>query len=222
MALKKANNRVKTKTKSSNPSRGKKVSISLKGDKATTRKVAVKKQKSKKNIVKKKTVLKKTTKTKSLTKKSSLNKKTNSYKGEEAFLASIKPYKLNKKEKYMSAKQKNHFVKILERWEKMLQTEQERTADKIQNVSSHFADESDRATHEEGFTLEIRTRERERKLLLKIGRSLEDLNKGDYGFCNNPHCGVEIGIRRLEARPTAKLCIDCKTLEEITEKQQYG
>ena len=144
------------------------------------------------------------------------------YQGEEAFLASIEPYKLNKKEKYMSAKQKKHFSKILERWKQMLQLEQDRTADKIQNNSNHFADESDRATHEEGFTLEIRTRERERKLLSKIDSSVEDLNNGDYGFCVNSNCGVEIGIRRLEARPTASLCIDCKTLEEITEKQQYG
>ena len=144
------------------------------------------------------------------------------YQGEEAFLASIEPYKLNKKEKYMSAKQKRHFSKILERWKQMLQLEQDRTADKIQNNSNHFADESDRATHEEGFTIEIRTRERERKLLSKIDRSIDDLSKGEYGFCVNPFCGVEIGIRRLEARPTASLCIDCKTLEEITEKQQYG
>ena len=144
------------------------------------------------------------------------------YQGEEAFLASIEPYKLNKKEKYMSAKQKRHFSKILMRWKQMLQLEQDRTANKIQNNSNHFADESDRATHEEGFTLEIKTRERERRLLYKIGESVEDLNNGDYGFCVNPNCGVEIGIRRLEARPTASLCIDCKTLEEITEKQQYG
>ena len=144
------------------------------------------------------------------------------YQGEEAFLASIEPYKLNKKEKYMSAKQKKHFVKILERWKQMLQLEQDRTADKIQSNTNHFADDSDRATHEEGFTIEIRTRERERRLLSKIDASVEDLDKGDYGFCVNPNCRVEIGIRRLEARPTASLCIDCKTLEEITEKQQYG
>ena len=144
------------------------------------------------------------------------------YQGEEAFLASIEPYKLNKKEKYMSVKQKKHFAKILERWKQMLQLEQDRTADKIQNNTNHFADESDRATHEESFTIEIRTRERERRLLSKIDASVQDLNNDDYGFCVNPNCGVEIGIRRLEARPTASLCIDCKTLEEITEKQQYG
>ena len=176
----------------------------------------------------KKSTSKKTTK-KIATKKIAVKKRTTNkkvakqtYQGEEAFLASIKPYKLNKKEKYMSVKQKRHFSKILERWKQMLQMEQDRTADKIQNNSNHFADESDRATHEEGFTLEIKTRERERKLLTKIDRSIKGLSNQNYGFCLNPNCGVEIGIRRLEARPTASLCIDCKTLEEITEKQQYG
>ena len=122
----------------------------------------------------------------------------------------------------MNAKQKKHFLKILERWKQMLQLEQTRTADKIQNNSNHFADDSDRATHEEGFTLEIKTRERERRLLSKIDQSINGLSNHDYGFCLKPNCGTEIGIRRLEARPTARLCIDCKTLEEITEKQQYG
>lgn len=176
--------------------------------------------------------IKKTTKNSKTTTKKSTSKKTvrklapkkvqPSYLGEEAFLATIEPYKLNKKEKYMSAKQKKHFLKILERWKQMLQLEQTRTADKIQNNSNHFADDSDRATHEEGFTLEIKTRERERRLLSKIDQSIDGLINHDYGFCLNPNCGIEIGIRRLEARPTARLCIDCKTLEEITEKQQYG
>ena len=176
--------------------------------------------------------IKKTTKNSKTTTKKSTSKKTvrklapkkvqPSYLGEEAFLATIEPYKLNKKEKYMSAKQKKHFLKILERWKQMLQLEQTRTADKIQNNSNHFADDSDRATHEEGFTLEIKTRERERRLLSKIDQSINGLIDHHYGFCLNPNCGIEIGIRRLEARPTARLCIDCKTLEEITEKQQYG
>ena len=161
---------------------------------------------------------------KTVQKKSSSKKKTPlpSYLGEEAFLASIKPYKLNKKEKYMNVSQKKHFIGILQRWKQMLQFEQDRTVNKIQNNSNQFADEADRATHEEVFTLEIRTRERERRLLSKIVTSLEDLHDGDYGYCSKSFCGVEIGIRRLEARPTASLCIDCKTLEEITEKQNYG
>ena len=190
--------------------------------------MAIKKTKKNSKTTTKKSTSKKTARKlvlkKTPSKKRSVVKKIRqpSYLGEEAFLATIEPYKLNKKEKYMSAKQKKHFLKILERWKQLLQLEQSRTADKIQNNSNHFADESDRATHEEGFTLEIKTRERERKLLSKIDQSIKDLSNQEYGFCENPNCGVEIGIRRLEARPTACLCIDCKTLEEITEKQQYG
>ena len=189
---------------------------------SATKKLAGKKTATKKLTVKKKST-KKSSSRKSQTKKvNSKASQPRKYEGEEAFLASLKPYKINKKEKYMCAKQKKHFKEILNRWQEILQFEQERTADKIQNNISHFADEADRATHEEGFALEIRTRERERRLLSKIFESSEDLNNGNYGYCINPNCGVEIGIRRLEARPTANLCIDCKTLEEIKEKQQYG
>ena len=144
------------------------------------------------------------------------------YKGEEAFLASINPYKLTKNEKYMSAKQRKHFINILSSWKDILESEQDKTASKIQTNNNNFADDSDRATHEEGFALEIRTRDRERKLLSKINESIEQLGVNDYGYCLNPYCGIEIGIRRLEARPTATLCIDCKNLQEIEEKQNFG
>ena len=135
-------------------------------------------------------------------------------------MASIKPYALKKNEKYMNAKQRKHFLSILESWQTQLQFEQDRTADKIQDNVSNFPDEADRATHEEEFTLELRTRERERKLLSKIIESIDDLKVDDYGYCAS--CGIEIGIRRLEARPTATRCIDCKTIEEIHERQKYG
>ena len=189
---------------------------------SATKKLAGKKTATKKLTVKKKNTKKSSSRKSQVKKVNSKASQPKKYEGEEAFLASLKPYKINKKEKYMCAKQKKHFKEILNRWQEMLQFEQERTADKIQNNISHFADEADRATHEEGFALEIRTRERERRLLSKIFESSEDLNNGNYGYCINPNCGVEIGIRRLEARPTANLCIDCKTLEEIKEKQQYG
>ena len=176
-----------------------------------------------KKILPKKKIPKKAASKKPSPKKTTRKKNSPSvYRGEDAFLASIEPYKITKKEKYMCAKQKRHFIKILGKWKMMLQFEQDRTVDKIQSNVSQFADEADRATHEEGFSLEIRTRERERKLLTKISESIEDLNNKKYGYCINPNCGVEIGIRRLEARPTANLCIDCKTLEEIKEKQKYG
>ena len=191
---------------------------------ANTKKVAQKKVTTKKttlNKSKSKTPIKKTAKAKSPQKKASPRKLKASVNYEESqFLASIKPYALKKNEKYMNAKQKQHFQDILESWRNQLQIEQDRTADKIQKNVSHFPDESDRATHEEEFTLELRTRERERRLLSKIKESVEDLKADDYGFCAS--CGIEIGIRRLEARPTATRCIDCKTIEEIHERQQYG
>ncbi len=187
--------------------------------KKATKKVATKKAATKKNTVKK-TAAKKSTSKKTTAKKSS-SKTTTIKKYEEAqFLASIKPYALKKNEKYMNAKQKQHFLSILDSWAEQLQIEQNRTADKIQENVTNFPDESDRATHEEEFTLELRTRERERKLLSKINESIDDLKSNDYGYCAS--CGIEIGIRRLEARPTATRCIDCKTIEEIHERQQFG
>ena len=191
---------------------------------ANTKKVAQKKVTTKKTTINKsksKTPVKKIATAKSPQKKASPRKLKASVNYEESqFLASIKPYALKKNEKYMNAKQKQHFQDILESWRHQLQIEQDRTADKIQKNVSHFPDESDRATHEEEFTLELRTRERERRLLSKIKESVEDLKADDYGFCAS--CGIEIGIRRLEARPTATRCIDCKTIEEIHERQQYG
>ena len=187
--------------------------------KKATKKATTKKVTTKKNTVKK-TAAKKSASKKTTAKKSS-SKATTIKKYEEAqFLASIKPYALKKNEKYMNAKQKQHFLSILDSWAEQLQIEQNRTADKIQENVTNFPDESDRATHEEEFTLELRTRERERKLLSKINESIDDLKSNDYGYCAS--CGIEIGIRRLEARPTATRCIDCKTIEEIHERQQFG
>ncbi len=173
-----------------------------------------------KKVTAKKAAPKKVTAKKAAPKKTT-TKKSSPKKYEEAqFLASIKPYALKKNEKYMNAKQKKHFIAILDSWAEQLQMEQNRTAEKIQENVSNFPDESDRATHEEEFTLELRTRERERKLLSKINESIDDLKSNDYGYCAS--CGIEIGIRRLEARPTATRCIDCKTIEEIHERQQFG
>ena len=194
-----------TKKTTNNKNTKKAVAKKTTTKKTTTKKVAPKKRAAKK-VTAKKTAPKKA-------------KKIEKYE-EAQFLASIKPYALKKNEKYMNAKQKQHFQEILVSWKEQLQIEQDRTADKIQKNVSHFPDESDRATHEEEFTLELRTRERERKLLSKISESIEDLKSDDYGYCAS--CGIEIGIRRLEARPTATRCIDCKTIEEIHERQQYG
>ena len=188
--------------------------------KTPVKKTAIKKPVAKKATAKKaaikKPVAKKATAKKAAPKKAKIIKQYE----ESQFLASIKPYSLKKNEKYMNTKQQKHFLDILASWKEQLQIEQDRTADKIQKNVSHFPDESDRATHEEEFTLELRTRERERKLLSKISESIDDLKSNDYGYCAS--CGIEIGIRRLEARPTATRCIDCKTIEEIHERQQYG
>jgi len=177
--------------------------------------------KSKKRGVKKGSFTQKkkvSVKSKKLSKTKKNNQKT--YKGEEHFLASIEAYKIKKNEKYMNAKQKRHFSSILDSWKNQLMLEQGKTASHLQQSTANFPDEADRASHEEEFTIELRTRERERKLLSKIDSSLEGMKEGFYGFCNL--CGIEIGVRRLEARPTATRCIDCKTLEEIHERQRYG
>ena len=189
----------------------------------TSKKSISKAQKVEKKKVNKRRSVKIKKRTSTTTKKTSRAKKkykTTSYLGEENFLANIKSYKLKKTEKYMNVSQKKHFVAILAIWKNLLMAEQDLTADKLQKNAPNFPDEADRATHEEGFTLELKTRERERRLLNKIESSLEAIKDNNYGYCNS--CGIEIGIRRLEARPTATRCIDCKTLEEIHERQQYG
>ena len=220
MPTKKTKNKSTEKKTQANKTATKKKSVKPVSKKATPKKASQKKVAAKK-VTPKKVAQKKATPKKATTKKTSAKKQKKTQRYEESqFLASIKPYALKKNEKYMNAKQKQHFQDILASWKEQLQIEQDRTADKIQKNVSHFPDESDRATHEEEFTLELRTRERERRLLSKISESIEDLKSDDYGYCAS--CGIEIGIRRLEARPTATRCIDCKTIEEIHERQQYG
>ena len=127
------------------------------------------------------------------------------------------PYQSKPDEEYMNGAQREHFKKILLAWKQELMEEVDRTVHHMKEDASNFADPSDRATQEEEFSLELRTRDRERKLIKKIDQTVDRIEQDDYGFCDA--CGIEIGIRRLEARPTANLCIDCKTLEEIKEKQ---
>lgn len=127
------------------------------------------------------------------------------------------PYKVSKGEEYMSPEQVEHFRAILLDWKVSLMQEVDRTVGHMKSDATNFPDPNDRATQEEEFSLELRTRDRERKLIKKIDESVSKLDDDDYGYCDG--CGVEIGIRRLEARPTANMCIECKTLEEIREKQ---
>ena len=132
----------------------------------------------------------------------------------------FEPYPIVKGEEYMNEQQKAHFRKILGSWKLELMEEVDSTIHHLREEPSNFADPSDRASQEEEFSLELRTRDRERKLIKKINEALELIEDDDYGYCDA--CGIEIGIRRLEARPTASLCIDCKTLAEIKEKQLGG
>ena len=133
---------------------------------------------------------------------------------------SFKPYKQKKGEEYMSEGQINHFKAILDAWKMELMSEVDRTVDHMKDEAANFPDPADRATQEEEFSLELRTRDRERKLIKKIDDTLALMSSGEYGYCET--CGVEVGLRRMEARPTATQCIDCKSLDEIKEKQTRG
>ena len=129
----------------------------------------------------------------------------------------FEPYKAKKGEEYMNAKQLAHFRKMLEAWKAELSQDIDTTLHSMQDEQTVFADPNDRATQESDMALELRNRDRERKLIKKINETIAKIDSGDYGYCES--CGVEIGLNRLQARPTATLCIDCKTLEEIRERQ---
>ena len=172
--------------------------------KTSVKKAQVKKSSAKK-LPSKRTATKKTT-----VKKSTARKRT----------SPISSYKGRKGEKYMSAAMKKHFNAVLIDWREHLKEEMQKTFDHLKNKGESYADPIDRASQEEEFAFELRTRDRERKLINKIAASLEQIKQDDYGYCYA--CGIEIGVKRLEARPTATHCIDCKTLDEIKEKQLGG
>ena len=172
----------------------------------SVKKLQVKKSNTKK-ITAKKTKATKVTK-KQVTKKIANNK------------SKIAPYKVKKNEKYMSAAMKRHFIAVLLLWKEHLKEEMQKTFDHLKTKGETYADPVDRASQEEEFAFELRTRDRERKLINKIAISIEQIKQDDYGWCES--CGDEIGIKRLEARPTATHCIDCKTLDEIKERQLSG
>ena len=170
----------------------------------------------------KKTVAKKST-IKKVAKKVSNIKKINKKKTVATIAnnkSKIAPYKLKKNEKYMSAAMKKHFIAVLLLWKEHLKEEMQKTFDHLKTKGETYADPIDRASQEEEFAFELRTRDRERKLINKIAVSIEQIKQDDYGWCES--CGDEIGIKRLEARPTATHCIHCKTLDEIKEKQLSG
>ncbi|MHB0990400.1 MAG: RNA polymerase-binding protein DksA [Burkholderiales bacterium] len=127
------------------------------------------------------------------------------------------PYLPKADEEYMNAAQLAHFRKILEAWKAELSQDIDGTILAMQEDATLFADPNDRASQESDMALELRNRDRERKLIKKIDETLAKIDHEEYGYCEA--CGVEIGLKRLEARPTATLCIDCKTLDEFRERQ---
>lgn len=134
--------------------------------------------------------------------------------------AGVAPYKEASGEEYMCDKQQAHFRTILDAWRTQLKKEVDRTMSHMKDDAANYPDPVDRAAQEEEFALELRTRDRERKLIKKIEKTIQAIETDDFGFCKS--CGIEIGIRRLEARPTADQCIECKTLAEIKERQMGG
>jgi len=178
--------------------------------KATVRKSSAAKEKiSKKSTISKKKTAKKIT-TKKKTAKKKMKNATSQLKKSTLIREKIR-------KDYMNPTQTEGFRQLLISRKRDLMVEVERTVHHMQDEASNFPDPNDRATQEEEFALELRTRDRERKLVRKIDEALLTLDSGDYGYCEV--CGIEIGAKRLEARPTATLCIDCKTLDEIKERQ---
>jgi len=198
--------------------------------KKTVKKAAVKKAAPKKKAAAKKKVA---PKKKAAVKKKAASKKKVGVRGKLLFkkkparkkfktsqigpVPGIAPYKETRSEEYMNDKQVTHFRNILLTWKRSLMEEVDRTVHHMQDDAANFPDPNDRATQESEFSMELRARDRERKLIKKIDESMRNLDNEEFGFCEA--CGVEIGVKRLEARPTATLCIDCKILDEIREKQ---
>ena len=135
----------------------------------------------------------------------------------EVITKQFTPYQPKADEEYMSKKQLNHFREILNVWKDELSHDLDRTVHTMQDEVTMFADPNDRASQEADMALELRNRDRERKLIKKINETLRNIDNDEYGYCGG--CGIEIGLKRLEARPTATLCIDCKTLDEMRERQ---
>ena len=128
----------------------------------------------------------------------------------------FKPYKAKKGEDYMCSSQIDHFKTILLEWKNLLMKEADKTVEHMKKDSTKLSDPNDAATQEEEFRLELRTRDRERKLIMKIDQALQRVDDGHYGYCEDT--GEPIGIKRLEARPIATLCIEAQERHERLEK----
>jgi len=201
----------------------KKKATKKKVTKKTTKKTVVKKKVAKKKVAKKAVAKKKATKKapakKAVAKKSSVKKTTSSKSKGSATgvdMHGLTPYQEKRGEDYMNEPQIAHFRELLLAWKRELMQEVDKTVHHMRDEAANFPDPNDRASQESEFAMELRTRDRERKLIKKIEESINNLDSGEYGYCDV--CGVEIGVQRLEARPTASQCIDCKTLDEIRER----
>ena len=207
--------------KKATPKKAKPKAVAKPKKKVTSKKKVAAKKAAKKAVKKATSKKKVATKKKAAKAKKSTAKKAIRTKplGDDLGFTDFTPYSMVKGEDYMNEEQIEHFRMLLNNWKAELMAKVDETVHHMQDEAANFPDPNDRATQESDFTMELRTRDRERKLIKKIEESLNRLDNDDYGYCES--CGVEVGIRRLEARPTATECIDCKTLNEIKEKQFY-
>jgi len=194
--------------------------------KASKKKVTVRKTASKKKVARKPAAKKHartTAATRSASKKRVPDKNLGMRRGQPRGnvltgpIHGIEPYKPKRGEDYMSPEQLEHFRKILTSWKRELMFEVDRTVHHMQDEAANFPDPNDRATQESEFGLELRTRDRERKLLRKIDSALSRIDDGSYGWCEET--GEEIGLKRLEARPVATLCLEAQERREMAERQ---
>ena len=193
--------------------------------KVVKKKVARKKASKKKAVVKKKASSRKKAASKPASRKKTVSKKRPASRSRPKArgdvltgpIHGITPYKARRGEEYMSTKQLDHFRNILSAWKRELMYEVDRTVHHMQDEAANFPDPNDRATQESEFGLELRTRDRERKLLRKIDSALARIDEGEYGYCEET--GEEIGLKRLEARPVATLCVEAQERRELAERQ---
>ncbi|MDH3400465.1 MAG: RNA polymerase-binding protein DksA [Chromatiales bacterium] len=199
--------------------------------KAVAKKVAAKKSPAKKAVAKKaaakkspakKAVAQKAVAKKATAKKTPVSKASTApaRKSGSAFsgpIHGVKPYVSKRGEMYMGEAQLEHFRQILLNWKRELMEEVDRTVHHMQDEAANFPDPNDRATQESEFGLELRTRDRERKLLKKIDSALKRVEDGSYGYCEET--GDEIGLKRLEARPVATLSLEAQERRELAERQ---
>jgi len=215
---KKASKKKASKKKVAKKKTGKKVSKKKVAKKKVSKKKPAKKKPAKKKVASRKVSKKKVSKKRpaARTKKAARSRRSRSD-VLTAPIHGISPYQPSRGEEYMSDEQLEHFREILNAWKRELMYEVDRTVHHMQDEAANFPDPNDRATQESEFGLELRTRDRERKLLRKIDSALARIDDGSYGYCDET--GEEIGLKRLEARPVATLCLEAQERREMAERQ---